>query len=129
MIVRITSLAYTPGAEPPVHVDAADLQRVERQALRRQHVAHLRGADAERDGAERAVRRRVAVAAGDRHARLRQPELGPDHVHDALVLAARTAGRPELNAERRGSCARAPTVISSAVTSRNGRVCALVGTM
>ena len=58
-----------------------------RQALRRQHVAHLRRADAERDRAERAVRRGVAVAAGDRHPRLRQPELRPDDVDDALRAA------------------------------------------
>ena len=30
------------------------------------------------------MRGRVTVAAGDRHARLREPELGPDHVDDAL---------------------------------------------
>ena len=36
--------------------------------------------------AERAVRRGVAVAAGDRHPRLREPELRADHVHDALPV-------------------------------------------
>ncbi len=82
-----------------VDVDAAHLQRIQRQALRGEHVADLRRADAERDGAERAVRRGVAVAAGDRHARLRQPELGPDDVDDALVLGAVAAGRPQLDAE------------------------------
>ena len=75
--------------QPAVDVDAPDLQRIERQALRREHVAHLRGADAERDGAERAVRRRVAVAARDRHARLRETELRADHVDDALVRGCR----------------------------------------
>ena len=89
MIVRITSFANTPGRQPAVDVDAADLQRLDRQALRRQDVADLRRADAHRDGAERAVRGRVAVAAGDGHARLRQAELRADHVHDALFVAIR----------------------------------------
>ena len=80
-------LRVDAAAEPPVHGDAPHLQRLHRQALRRQHVAHLRRADAERDGAERAVRGGVAVAAGDRHARLRQPQLRADHVDDALVAA------------------------------------------
>ena len=75
MIVRMTSFAYTPGASRPLHLDAADLERRHRERLRREHVAHLRRADAERDRAERAVRRGVAVAAADRHARLRQAEL------------------------------------------------------
>ena len=34
---------------------------------------------------ERAVRGRVAVAADDRHARLRAAQLGADDVHDALL--------------------------------------------
>ncbi len=42
-------------------------------------------ADAERQRAEGAVRGRVAVAADDRHARLRQPQFRPDDVDDALV--------------------------------------------
>ena len=33
------------------------------------------------------MRRRMAVAADYRHARLRQPEFGPDDVHDSLPLA------------------------------------------
>ena len=56
--------------------------------LRGQHVAHLGGADAERDGAERAVRRGVGIAAGDGRARLGDALFGADHVHDALLPAA-----------------------------------------
>ena len=56
----------------------------------------LGGADPEREGPERPVRRGVRVAADDRHARLRDPELGPDHVHDALAAAA---GRVERDVE------------------------------
>ena len=63
-----------------------------RQALRGEHVLDLRRADAERERAERAVRGGVAVAADDRHSRLRQPELGADHVDDPLAAAA---GREE----------------------------------
>ena len=55
------------------------------QALRREHVRDLGAADAEGEGAERAVRTRVAVAADDGLAGLRQPELGADHVDDAAL--------------------------------------------
>src|SRR5690606_21782706 len=51
----------------------------------REHVAHLRRADAEGHRPEGAVRRGVTVAARDGHARLREPELGTYHVHDALT--------------------------------------------
>ena len=69
-----------------------------RQALRREHVLDLGRADADRERAERAVRRRVAVAADDRHPRLRQAELRADHVDDPLPAAA---GREERHAELR----------------------------
>ena len=45
----------------------------------------FRRPDADRDRAERAVRRGVAVAAHDHQARNGQPLLRPDHVHDALA--------------------------------------------
>ena len=79
-----------------VEADAQRPRLALRQRLRREHVLDLGGADAERERAERAVRRRVRVAADDRHARLRQPELRADHVHDALAPAA---GRVERDAE------------------------------
>ena len=66
----------------------------QREALGREHVAHLTGADAEGHRPEGPVRRGVAVAAGDRRARLREPELGSDHVHDSL-LAARRVEEPD----------------------------------
>ena len=66
------------------------------QRLRREHVLDLGGADPERERAEGAVRRRVAVAADDRLAGLREPELGPDHVDDSLAARAR---RVELDPE------------------------------
>ena len=67
-----------------------------RESLRREHVLDLRGADAERERAEGTVRRRVAVSTNDRHAGLREAELGSDHVDDALAAAS---GRVEGNAE------------------------------
>ena len=97
-------------AQIAVDLDAAHLHRQHGERLRREHVAHLRGADAERQRAERAVRGRVAVAAGDRHARLREPQFGADDVDDALRAAAeveeRDAVRPAVALERRPSCSR-----------------------
>ena len=92
-------LGVDAGQERAVDIDTADLQGIERQALRGEDVADLRGADAERHGAKRAVGRRVTVSAGDGHSGLRQTELGSDDMHDALVLAAGSARRPQLNAE------------------------------
>ena len=68
---RITSLAETPGASRPSMRTSYVLRPVLQQALRREHVLDLARADAEGQRAEGAVRRRVAVAAHDRHARLR----------------------------------------------------------
>jgi hypothetical protein len=78
-------LRVDAGRERPVDPDLAELRLRHRETLGRQHVAHLGGADAERDGADGTVRRGVAVAAGDGHARLAQAQLGPDDVDDALL--------------------------------------------
>ncbi len=56
-----------------------------RQALRGEHVLDFAGADAKGERTERSVRAGVAVAANDRHARLRQTQLGPDDMDDALL--------------------------------------------
>ena len=92
------------GAERAVVVDAHRLRAWLHEALRGQHVLDLARADAEGERAERAVRRRVAVAADDRHARLGDAELRPDDVDDALAL-----GAERVDAGRRTprSCARA----------------------
>src|SRR5439155_16146216 len=58
------------------------------RALRGEDELDLRGADAERERTERAVRRRVRVAAHDHHPRLAQAELRADDVNDALTPAA-----------------------------------------
>ena len=80
-------------AELALVADPHRLGLVLDQALRGEHVLDLAGADAERQRAERAVRGGVAVAADDRHARLGEAELGPDDVHDALVLGAQRVDR------------------------------------
>ena len=99
--LRITSLAVTPGCEPPVDADLVRLRAALEQALRREDHLDLAGADPERERAEGAVGRGVRVAADDRHARLRQPELRPDDVDDALVRCSRARGA---GCRTRGSC-------------------------
>ena len=54
------------------------------QRLCREHVLHLAGADAPGVGAEGADSTRMTVPAHERRAGQRDPELGRDHVHDAL---------------------------------------------
>ncbi len=62
----------------------------------------LAGADADREGAERAVGGRVAVAAHDGEPGLGEALLGPDDVDDALAgRAHRVEADPELGAVRR----------------------------
>ena len=84
---RMMSLAETPGRSRAIHADLKGLRFPLQQALRGQHVLHFAGADAEGQRAERAMRGRVAVAADHRHAGLRQAQLRPDHVDDALAVA------------------------------------------
>ena len=82
-------------------LDGHRLRRVLRQRLRGEHVLHFTGPNAEGERAERAVGRCVAVAAHDGHTWLGQTLLGPDHVHDALVLVPHgIAGDAELLAVR-----------------------------
>jgi hypothetical protein len=78
MIVRMTSL---------------ELRLRHRQALGGEDVPDLTGPDPEREGAHRAVGGGVAVAAGDRHPRLGQAQLRPDHVDDALPSAVEVEQR------------------------------------
>ena len=90
---RIRSFAVTPGGSAPIELEQHRLRPALRERLRREDVLDLGRADPERERAEGAVRRRVAVAADDRLARLRQPELRADHVDDALVARARPVER------------------------------------
>ena len=83
------------------------------QALGGEHVADLGRADAEGEGAESAVRARVAVAANDGLAGLRDAELRPDDVHDAALLVLQAE---QLDAELARSC------VSSCADLLRGRV-------
>ena len=97
MIASTMSLAVHARRHVAVDGDRHRARTRLRQRLRGEHVLDLARADAERERAERAVRRRVAVAAHDGHARLREALLRADHVHDALArLAHRVADDPEL---------------------------------
>ncbi len=87
MITRLTSFGLTPGAERAVDPDQHVLGRRLDQRLGGEDMLDLRGADAEGERAHGAMRRGVAVAADDRHPRLRQTLLRPDHMDDALVEA------------------------------------------
>ena len=90
---RIMSFAPTPFLQCSFHAHFVGNRRTLQQALARQNVLHLAGADAERQRAESAMRGCVAVAANDRHPRLRQALLRPDDVDDPLFLAMRAVVR------------------------------------
>ena len=126
---RIMSLAVTPSGSEPMNWRQHRLRLALGERLRREHVLDLGRADAERERAERAVRRRVAVAADDRDPGLREAELGADDVHDPLAPAA---GRVEPDAEllavapqrlelRRGELVRRPVVRRDVVVHRRER--------
>ena len=68
-----------------LNVHGHGLERLERQRLRGHHVFDLGGADAEREGTERAMRGSVGIAAHDGHARLSEAQNRGESVHDALV--------------------------------------------
>ena len=84
-----------------LHVDGEGLRLLLHQALRRQDVTDLAGPNTERQRTERAVRAGVAVAAHDRHARLGDPQFGPNDMHDALDV---TFNVEEWNTEVRAIC-------------------------
>ena len=126
MIARITSFALTPRASAPSIGDAHRLRTPLPDRLRREHVRDFGGADAERERADRAVRGRVAVAAHDEHARLRQPLLGRDDVHDALARIVDAEHRDAAPAPCRRASACAIRAASGSRTSARLRLC--VGT-
>src|SRR6266404_1758400 len=75
------------GGALAVHHDVQRFRARLHQALRGENVLDLAGADAEGERAERAVRGCVAIAADDGLPGLRDAQLRPDDVHDALLLA------------------------------------------
>ena len=97
MMARMMSLAVTPAGRSPSTVTAIVPGAVLGERLGGEDVLDLAGADAEGEGAERAVGGGVAVAADDGHARLGEALLGADDVDDALArVAHRVLGDAEL---------------------------------
>ena len=84
------------GAEPSIDPYLVGPRPTLEQALGGQDHLDLAGSDPEGQRTEGSMRAGVAVAADDRHARLGQPELRADDVHDALV---RTPQAVQRNAE------------------------------
>src|SRR5437879_13038066 len=66
-------------------MDQHRLRHALRQRLRCQNMLDLRSANTEGQRAERAVSTSVAIAADDSHARLREPQLRANHMHNALL--------------------------------------------
>ena len=95
-------LGADAGREPAVDADLVGLRLALEQRLRREDHLDLARPDPERQRPERAVGRRVRVAADDRHAGLGQPELRADDVDDPLARRAEAVERdPELLAVAR----------------------------
>ena len=77
-------LGFDARPKRPVHGDAHAPRLGLDDALAGEDHFDLRRPHAERHGAQRPVRRGVAVAADDGHARLGEAQFGTDDVHDAL---------------------------------------------
>src|SRR5699024_963703 len=84
------------GRRGPVHDHAHVPHLLHPQRLGGQDVLDLAGADAEGEDTERAVGARVGVAAHQGHPRLREAQLGSDHVGDAALPVT---GRIQLDTE------------------------------
>ena len=124
MIARITSLAVTPGASVPSTRDAhASSASAARGICVASTCSTSRGADAEGERAERAVRGGVRVAADESEPGLRDALLGADDVHDALP---RIVGAEERDARARAvwrsSASTMSRISGSAIALAAGRV-------
>ena len=96
---RMMSFAAHPGGQAAVDAHLVGLRVALEQGLGREDHLDLARPDPEREGPERAVRAGVRVAADDRHAGLREPELRPDDMDDPLARRADAVERdPELRA-------------------------------
>src|SRR3546814_8272291 len=69
--------------QPPLDADPHIARLALADGLGREHMLDLRRTDPEREGAERAVGRGMAVAADDRHSRLRTSLFRADDMDDA----------------------------------------------
>ena len=123
-------------------VDAHGLLLALAQRLRREYAFALAGADAEGNGAEGAMRRGMAVAADQRHARQGEAEFRADDVHDAVAIvlhigcngcrnarswpaAARPAGWPARRAAAGAAAASEPHGRRPRHGSRDDAICGL----
>ena len=87
------------GMQRAGHIHGEGFERRLQQALRGKGLLDFARPNANRQRAECAVRRRVAITTHDGHAGLRQPQFRADDVHDALMLAREAiACDPELPA-------------------------------
>ena len=75
------------GMQRTGHIHGKGFERRLQQALRGEGLLHFARPNANRQRAECAVRRRVAITTHDGHTWLRQPQFRADDVHDALVFA------------------------------------------
>ena len=88
MIASTTSLALQAVRQCAFDPHPHGFRLLREQALGRQHVLDFRGADAEGETAEGAMRARMGVAADNRHARQGRALFGPDHMDDPLARIA-----------------------------------------
>ena len=86
MMCRITSLANTPGRSFAGDFDPANFRLAEASVCVARTSATWLVPMPKAIAPERPMRAGVAVAAGDRHSRLRQTLFGTDDMHDALPL-------------------------------------------
>ena len=85
---RMRSFGSSPaGSWPATSIPSDGGPRPLPQGLGREHVLNLARADPECQRAECPVGACVAVAANDGHTGKRQPQLGSDHMDDALAAA------------------------------------------
>ena len=92
-------LGLYAGPQSAVDANLKGLRSPLQQALGSEHHLDFAGADTERQSAERAVRRRMTVAADHRHAWLSRALLRSDDVDNALLVAVDAeAGDAEIGA-------------------------------
>ena len=134
IVPRIMSLAVHPGPSSPAYVDAHACGAGVAGASASRARARPRSSRSRRPARRRRRGRGVGVAAHDRHARLRDAELRPDHVDDALAAVSRarraarrtprSCGRARRAARaraRRPRPARVGTLWSAVASVRSGR--------
>ena len=108
------SLGVTPGAKRALEADAHPLRPALHQGLRRQHMRHLAGADAEGERAHAAMGAGVAVAADEESAGQAQAQLRAHDMDDAL------SGLAEIEEANAILAAEAAEILEEPLTHRRG---------